>query len=335
MGGHNQGHSHAGHSHAPRSFGMAFAVGIGLNVAFVAIEAVYGVLSNSLALLADAGHNLSDVFGLAIAWAAVLVAKKRPTPRFTYGLQGSTILAALANGVFLMLAAGAIAWQAILRFSDPEPVAGNTVMTVAAIGIAINTGTALMFLRGRKGDINIQGAFLHMAADAAVSAGVVIAGLAIRYTGWNWLDPVTSLLIVAVIVWSTWGLLREAVAMSLGAVPSGIDAEAVERHLAAIEGVDAVHDLHIWAMSTTETALTAHLVVPVEGDRDIFLHRVAGEMHDHFGIGHTTLQIERNAEACALEPINGSGCRPPGHRHPPDGLCEREGSAQAHRGAGH
>ncbi|WNO53499.1 cation diffusion facilitator family transporter [Stakelama saccharophila] len=302
--GHDHGHSHAGHGHAPASFGTAFAVGIGLNVIFVVIEAAYGILSNSLALLADAGHNLSDVFGLVIAWVALLVAKKAPTWRYTYGLQGSSILAALANGVFLMLAAGAIAWQAVLRFSDPEPVAGNTVMIVAAIGIAINTGTALMFMRGRKGDINIQGAFLHMAADAAVSAGVVLAGLAIRYTGWNWLDPVTSLLIVAVIVWSTWGLLREAFAMSLNAVPSGIDAKAVEEHLAQIDCVTAVHDLHIWAMSTTDTALTAHLVVPAEHDRDAFLHDVAADLHEHFGIDHTTLQIERDPKACALEPAD-------------------------------
>ena len=307
MSGHDHSHaghdhSHAGHSHAPATFGRAFAIGIALNVGFVIIEAIYGIVSNSLALLADAGHNLSDVFGLVIAWVAVLVAKKAPTWRYTYGLQGSSILAALANGVFLMLAAGAIAWQAVLRFAEPEPVAGNTVILVASIGIAINTGTALMFMRGRKGDINIQGAFLHMAADAAVSAGVVIAGLAIRFTGWNWLDPVTSLLIVAVIVWSTWGLLREAFAMSLNAVPSGIDAKAVEAHLAGLDGVSAVHDLHIWAMSTTDTALTAHLVIPAERDRDAFLHDVTADLHEHFGIGHATLQIERNESNCALEP---------------------------------
>ncbi|MGN6097219.1 MAG: cation diffusion facilitator family transporter [Bosea sp. (in: a-proteobacteria)] len=303
---HGHGHSHApgGHTHAPASFGKAFAIGILLNIVFVAIEAVYGVLSHSLALLADAGHNLSDVLSLAIAWAAVVLAKKVPTRRFTYGLTGSSILAALINGILLMIAAGAIAWEAVQRFGDPRPVAGNTVMIVAAIGIVINTATALLFMRGRKGDINIRGAFLHMAADAAVSAGVVIAGLAIKLTGWNWLDPVVSLAIVGIVIWSTWGLLREATAMSLNAAPAGIDTRAVDRHLADLDGVEAVHDLHIWAMSTTETALTAHLVMSAEHDRDAFLKAVAGDLDSRFGIGHTTIQIERGAARCALEPAD-------------------------------
>jgi len=304
MSGHqddgDHGHSH-GHSHAPASFGRAFAVGIGLNITFVAIEAGYGVFANSLALLADAGHNLSDVFGLVIAWAAVRLGSKPPSSRYTYGLGGSSILAALFNGIFLMLAAGAIAWQAVLRFADPQPVAGNTVMIVAGIGIAINTATALMFMRDRKSDINIRGAFLHMAADAAVSAGVVIAGLAIRTTGLSWIDPVTSLAIVAVIVWSTWGLLREAVAMSLNATPSGIDTAKVASHLTGLEGVDSVHDLHVWPMSTTETALTAHLVMGVPADRDRFFQDTTSKLHERFGIDHVTLQVETGSCPCPLE----------------------------------
>lgn len=296
----DHGHAH-GHSHAPASFGRAFAVGIALNVAFVAIEAGYGLFANSLALLADAGHNLSDVFGLVIAWAAVRLGSKAPSARYTYGLGGSSILAALFNGIFLMLAAGAIAWQAVLRFADPQPVAGNTVMIVAGIGIAINTATALMFMRGRKSDINIRGAFLHMAADAAVSAGVVIAGLAIRNTGLSWIDPVTSLAIVAVIVWSTWGLLREAVAMSLNATPSGIDTAKVSSHLSGLDGVESVHDLHVWPMSTTETALTAHLVMGAPADRDRFFQEATKTLHERFGIDHVTLQVETGSCPCPLE----------------------------------
>jgi cobalt-zinc-cadmium efflux system protein len=299
--GHGHGHHH-GHDHAPKDFGRAFAIGVTLNIGFVVVEVVFGILGNSLALLADAGHNLSDVFGLLIAWGAATLGRVLPSQRFTYGLRGSSILAALGNGILLMLAAGAIAFAAIQRFGDPEPVAGGTMMIVAGIGILINGGTALLFLSGSKGDINIRGAFLHMTADAAVSAGVVVAGLTIRGTGWLWIDPVTSLVIVAVIVWGTWGLLREAIALSLNAVPAGIDPAAVERHLAGFAGVRAVHDLHIWPMSTTETAMTAHLVMPDGNGTDAFLHEVAEAMHSHFGIGHTTLQIERDAAACALEP---------------------------------
>lgn len=300
---HNHDHAHGagGHSHAPTQFGKAFAIGIALNLSFVVIEAVYGLLSHSLALLADAGHNLSDVAGLGIAWAAVVLGKALPTRRFTYGLLGSSILAALANGILLMLAAGAIAIEAIQRFGSPQPVAGGTVMIVAAIGIVINGATAFLFMRGRKGDINIRGAFLHMAGDATVSAGVVVAGLAIRMTGWQWLDPMVSLLIVAIIVWTTWGLLREAVAMSLNAAPSHIDTDAVKRQLEALDGVEAVHDLHVWALSTTETALTAHLVMPKMVDSDPFLQNTAVLLREQFGVGHSTLQIERNAADCALQ----------------------------------
>jgi len=294
-------HSHAGHVHAPASFGRAFAIGIGLNVSFVVIEAIYGVLSNSLALLADAGHNLGDVIGLVIAWGAAELGKKPPSARFTYGLRGSSILAAMFNGIFLMLAAGAIGWEALVRFGDPQPVVGNTVMLVAGIGIVINTATALLFMRGRKGDINIGGAFLHMAADAAVSAGVVVAGLAIRLTSLEWLDPAVSLVIVAVIVWSTWGLLREAFALSLNAAPAGMDTDAVAEHLTSLEGVDTVHDLHIWSMSTTEIALTAHLQMPNPGDLDRFHCDLAEDLKRRFGIGHTTIQVEHGAISCALE----------------------------------
>lgn len=296
------GHNHTGHGHhhAPASFGRAFAIGIALNIAFVLVEGGFGLLSGSLALVADAGHNLSDVFGLLIAWGAVALGRVRPTERFTYGLRGSSILAALLNGVMLMLAAGAIALAAIQRFNDPHPIMGSTVMVVAGVGILINGATAMLFIAGAKDDINIRGAFLHMAADAAVSAGVVITGLCIGLTGWLWLDPATSLLIVAVIVWSSWGLLKESVALSLNAVPAGIDPAAVERHLAALPGVIAVHDLHIWPMSTSETAMTAHLVIPDGRGHDAFLRDVATAIHDRFGIGHTTIQIEHDPSACTL-----------------------------------
>lgn len=298
--------SHAGHSHAPANFGRAFAIGIGLNTAFVLVEAGYGLAANSLALLADAGHNLSDVLGLAVAWGAATLAKRQPSPQFSYGLRRSTILAALINAVLLLVAVGAIALEAVQRFSSPEPVASVTVMVVAGIGIVINTVTALLFASGRKGDLNIRGAYLHMAADAAVSAGVVIAGLVILQTGWQWLDPVTSLLIAAVILWSTWGLLRDSVALSLDAVPRGIDMARVQAHLVALPGVQAVHDLHVWPISTSQTALTAHLVRPVdpgrEANEDAFLCNAANSVQEKFGIDHCTFQIERASGICALEP---------------------------------
>ncbi|QEE39157.1 MULTISPECIES: cation diffusion facilitator family transporter [unclassified Methylobacterium] len=299
------GHSHgSGHSHAPASFGKAFAIGIALNVGFVLVESVYGVLGNSVALLADAGHNLSDVLGLVVAWVATVLAKRAPTSRFTYGMKGSSILASLFNAVFLLVAVGAIGWEAIQRFGEPAPVAGKTVMIVAGVGILVNGITAWLFASGAKGDINIRGAFLHMAADTAVSAGVVVAGLVILYTGWAWLDPVVSLGIVAVIVWSTWGLLRDSLTMSLAAVPPGIDPMAVRAHLEGLSGVTAVHDLHIWPMSTTETALTAHLVMGGGHPGDAFLMNAARGMRERFGIGHTTLQVEKDAAACALAPAS-------------------------------
>jgi cobalt-zinc-cadmium efflux system protein len=294
-------HAHGpAHVHAPADFGRAFAIGIGLNLAFVAVEFAYGVHANSVALIADAGHNLSDVLGLVIAWVASVLTRRPPSSRFTYGLGGSSILAALVNAVLLLIAVCAIAWEAILRLSYPEPVASVTVMIVAAIGIVINGVTAWLFASGRKGDLNIRGAFLHMVADAAVSAGVVVAAFIILLTGWVWLDPLTSLVISGVIVWGTWGLLRDSLAMSVSGVPAAIDPQAVRGYLACCPGVVAVHDLHIWPMSTTETALTAHLVLPAGHPGDEFLLAVTTELKRRFGIGHTTLQIETSADCCHL-----------------------------------
>ncbi|AYV45522.1 cation transporter [Caulobacter flavus] len=299
---HVHGHGHHGHSHAPADFGRAFAIGTALNLAFVAAEAAAGFFTGSLALLADAGHNLSDVLGLLLAWGASVLAKRAPTGRRTYGLRKGTILASLTNAALLLVAVGAIAWEAVRRFADPQPVETGPVMIVAAIGIAINTATALMFMKGSKDDLNVRGAFLHMAADAAVSAGVVVAALAMWATGWLWLDPVVSLAIVVVIVLGTWGLLRDSLDLALDAAPRGIDPKAVADWLAAQPGVAEVHDLHIWAMSTTETAMTAHLVRPDEADHDQFLHDVCGQLAKRFNIGHSTLQIERGGQAhpCAL-----------------------------------
>jgi cobalt-zinc-cadmium efflux system protein len=301
---HDHGHDHGhGHSHGPASFGRAFAIGIALNTAFLVIEAVYGVLSHSLALLADAGHNLSDVLGLLVAWIAAILTRRPPGGRFTYGLGGSTILAALFNAVLLLVAVGAIAWEAIGRFSEPEPVAGATVMLVAGVGILVNGATAWLFASGRKGDINIRGAFLHMAADAVVSLGVVLAGLAIVLTGWLWLDPAMSLLISAVIVWGTWGLLRDSITMSVAAAPAHVDLDQVRAYLRDLPGAAAVHDLHVWPMSTTETALTAHLVFPQGHPGDRMLAEICHELRRRFRIGHATIQIELDPDAaCALEP---------------------------------
>lgn len=307
---HKPGHAHgadhdhgAGQVHAPASFGRAFAIGIALNTGFVLIEAGYGVISNSMALLADAGHNLSDVLGLVIAWIAAVLSKRAPSERFTYGLRGSSILAALFNAVFLLIAVGAIGWEAITRLMHPEPVGGLTVMVVAGVGTIINGATAWLFASGRKGDLNIRGAYLHMAADAAVSVGVVVAGAVMLLTGWAWLDPVVSLGIVAVIVWGTWGLLRDSVAMSLAGVPGGIEPSEVQNFLLGLPGVSEVHDLHIWPMSTTEIALTAHLVMS-EGNDDQFLIETAEELRQHHRIAHATLQVERDGSTCPLAPAH-------------------------------
>jgi cobalt-zinc-cadmium efflux system protein len=299
---HGHGHGHGHHDHGPSSHGRAFAIGVVLNAAFVVVEAVFGFLSGSMALVADAGHNLSDVLGLVIAWGASVLAARPPSARFTYGFKSSSILAALANAALLLMALGAITVESVRRLMAPEPVAGGTVVAVALVGIVINTATALLFAKGRHNDINLRGAFLHMAGDAAVSAGVVIAGLVIERTGALWIDPVTSLVIVAVIAWGTWGLLKDAVKLGLAGVPPGINEGAVRKFLMEQPGVTAVHDLHIWAMSTTETALTAHLVMPGGFPGDGFLHELAHELEHDFGIGHATVQVETSVNAnCALE----------------------------------
>ncbi|MET3966698.1 MULTISPECIES: cation diffusion facilitator family transporter [Bradyrhizobium] len=303
--GHDHGHNHGSghpHVHAPANFGTAFAIGISLNTALVVAEAIYGYIGNSTALLADAGHNLSDVLGLVVAWCASIAARRAPSGRFTYGFRASTILAALANAVFLLVATGAIGWEAILRLREPEPVAGVTVMVVAGIGILINGFTAMLFARGRKDDINIEGAYLHMAADAAVSLGVVISAALIIWTGWLWLDPVTSLVICATILWSTTSLLRGSIDMSMAAAPKGTDIAAIRIFLLERPGVSGIHDLHVWPISTTETALTCHLVMPA-GAGDAFLMETAQQLRVSFRIGHTTLQIETHPDnGCALAP---------------------------------
>jgi cobalt-zinc-cadmium efflux system protein len=295
-------HSEHGHSHAPASFGSAFAIGVALNLAYVGFEAAYGYFGGSLALVADAGHNLSDVIGLLLAWAAAVLAVRPPSLRRTYGLRRSSILAAMFNALLLLGAIVAIGWEAIGRIVHPAPVAGATVAWVAALGILVNGATAMLFARGREGDLNIRGAFLHMAADALVSLAVVVAGVLIVWTGRAWLDPAISLAVVAVIAWSTWDLLKQSFNLALDAVPAGIDAAEVRRYLQDQPGVASVHDLHIWGMSTTEAALTAHLVAS-DGLSDEDLRRIGDELHDRFGIEHPTLQVERGTEGhCPLEP---------------------------------
>ncbi|MCY7398462.1 MAG: cation diffusion facilitator family transporter [Sphingomonas bacterium] len=286
--------AHHGHHHAPADYGRAFLIGIVLNLGFVVVEAFYGIVSNSVALIADAGHNLSDVLGLVLAWGAATLSKRKPSANFTYGLRRSSILSALFNAVFLLVAIGAIAFEAVQRLNDPQPVAGGTVMAVAAVGILVNGVTALLFARGRKHDLNIRGAFLHMTADAAVSAGVVISGLVILQTGWLWLDPATSLVIVAVILVGTWGLLRRSVNMALDRVPEHIPPADVVAALEDLPGVTRVHDLHIWSLSTTDVALTCHLVMPAGCPGDAFLRGVSDLLHDRFEIGHATIQVERD-----------------------------------------
>ena len=283
-----------GHDHAPADYGRAFLIGTVLNLGFVAVEAFYGIVANSVALLADAGHNLSDVLGLLLAWGAATLSKRKPSANFTYGLRRSSILSALLNAVFLLVAIGAIAFEAVQRLGDPQPVAGGIVMAVAAVGILVNGFTALLFARGGKHDLNIRGAFLHMTADAAVSAGVVISGLLILQTGWLWLDPVTSLVIVAVILVGTWGLLRRSVNMALDRVPEHIPPAGVVAALEGLPGVSRVHHLHIWSLSTTDVALTCHLVMPAGCPGDAFLRAVSDLLHDRFAIGHTTIQVERD-----------------------------------------
>jgi len=292
--GHDHGHGHGhGHSHAPATFDRAFAIGVGLNVAFVIAEALFGLRAHSLALVSDAGHNLGDVLGLVLAWAGSLLARRGPTPRRTYGLRRFSILAAIANAGILLIAVGAIAVEALNRLRHPEPVASGLVSAVAALGIVINLGTALAFMRGREHDLNIGGAYLHMLGDAGASAAVVVAGLLIRVTGWFWIDPVVSLLLVVLITWSTWGLARDSVNLALDAVPARIDPHAVESMLGGLEGVVEVHDLHIWGMSTTDVALTAHLIRPCHGGEDALLATATRELRERFGISHATLQVEQ------------------------------------------
>jgi len=289
------------HSHAPASYNGAFVIGIGLNMAFVAIEAFYGWKINSLALLADAGHNLSDVIGLVLAWGGALAGKLRPDARHTYGWKRASILAAFINALLLLVAMGSLAWEAVHRLQSPQAVEGVTIMVVAGIGIVVNTATALLFMRGGKSDLNIRGAFLHMAADALVSAGVVVAGGLALWQGWTWLDPVASLIIAAVIVVGTWNLFRQSLHLLFDGVPDGVDLHAVQALLQGLPGVAKVHDLHVWAMGTSETALTAHLVMPAGGGDDAFLKHATDELHAHFEIRHVTLQVVREAfcEGCA------------------------------------
>jgi cobalt-zinc-cadmium efflux system protein len=297
---HDHGHSPGlGHAHAPANFGKAFAIGVGLNAAFVIIEVIYGLASNSVSLLADAGHNLSDALGLGVAWAAVILAKRKPSKRFTFGLGGTSILAALFNAVFLLVVVGGLTWEAIQRFWQPEIVAGKTVMIVAACGIVLNGVCAWLFSSGSKGDLNVRGAFMHMAADALVSVGVVVGGLFILLTGWHWIDPLMSLVINLVIVAGTWSLLTGSITMSLNAVPEGINMDKVRQSLLDIPGVVSLHDLHVWSLSTSETALTCHLVTPDGHPGDEALAHAAAELKAHFGISHVTLQPELNEPTAA------------------------------------
>ncbi|MGA8019186.1 MAG: cation diffusion facilitator family transporter [Desulfobacterales bacterium] len=282
------------HNHGPADYNRAFAVGIVLNFGFVIAEVFFGITADSLALLADAGHNLSDVAGLLLAWGASVLSRLQPTARRTYGYRSTTIMAALVNAVILLVAVGGIALESVQRFQSSAPAAGETIIIVAAIGVVINTVTALLFFAGRKKDLNIRGAFLHMASDAGVSVGVVLAGIGILTTGWLWIDPLVSLVIVAIILVSTWGLLKESMNLALQAVPAGIDTQMVSDYLSRLPGVTAVHDLHIWAISTTETALTAHLVKPDPIDDDVLITQARHDLFENFGIDHVTLQWERS-----------------------------------------
>jgi len=314
--GHDHGHSHGfGHHHHhmpdPAGHGRAFALAIGLNMLFVIIEFAYGFIAHSTALMADAGHNLSDVLGLVLAWGAAVLARRAPQGRYTYGLRGSSILAALGNGLLLMVACGAIAWEAVQRIAEPAPVQGLTVSIVAGVGVLVNGFSAWLFLAGSKGDLNLRGAYLHMAADAALSLGVVVSGLVIMGTGWSWIDPAVSLAIVVVIVLGTWSLLRESVQLSMAAVPPGVDAGAVRAYLAGQAGVKEVHDLHIWAISTTENALTAHVVMPGGYPGDAVLDAMVAGLRSDFGIHHCTLQVE--------EGTTHHDCTLAGHDHGHDG----------------
>ena len=304
---HSPGHPHEhghGHVHAPKDFGQAFVIGIALNLALVVAQVVFGLLAHSLALVADAGHNFADVLGLGLAWWAATLCKSPPTRRHTYGLRGSSILAALANAVLLLVTMGGVAWEAVVRLRHPALVQGSTVIWVAVAGIVVNGASALLFVSGRKGDLNVRAAFLHLAADAGISLAVVLAGVAMVLTGRLWIDPAMSLLIVAIIIRGTWGLLKDSVNLALQAVPAGIDADVVRRYLTGLPGVTAVHDLHIWGMSTKEAALTAHLVKPDGRLDDVMLQEIGHELEERFGIQHVTVQLESGdgRAACRQEP---------------------------------
>lgn len=295
---------HHEHHHAPKRFGVAFAVGAALNLGLVLAEVTFGFLSNSVALVSDGVHNLSDVLGLLLAWAGSWLATRQPSDRRTYGYRRASILAALANAALLLTATGGLIVEAVQRLFDAQPVASDTVLWVASVAIAVNLGTALLFMRGRESDINIRGAFLHLMADAVVSLGVVIAALLISKTGWLWLDPVASLGVALVVLASGWGLMRSALDLALDAVPPGVDRSAVEDYLAGLPGVTEVHDLHIWGMSTTETALTAHLVRPGALPDDALLDQIAQELERQFHIHHVTIQLENGALACRYAPAH-------------------------------
>ena len=312
--GHGHGHDHA-HGHGPANHDRAFAIGIAINLLFVGIEAFYGWRADSLALLADAGHNLSDVAGLVLAWAGAFAGRLAPGPRRTYGWKRASILAAFANALLLLVAVGSLAWAAIGRIAAPLPIEAGTVMAVAAIGIVVNLATAMLFLRGRADDINIRGAFLHMASDAAVSAGVVVAGACVLWFGWNWLDPVMTLVIAVVILLGTWGLFRDSLHLMFDGVPAHIDLDAVRAELTALPGVTGVSDLHVWAVGTTQVALTAHLVTPAGHPDDAFYRRAAARMAERFAIDHCTLQAATEA---LMAPCDGpaAGLPQPALHHP-------------------
>ena len=315
LGGHDH-HGH-GHAHAPPDYGRAFALGVALNLVYVAIEVAAGLAFDSMALLADAGHNLSDVAGLLIAWGGMKLAQAAPSARYTWGLSRSPILAALANALILVAACGGIAFESVHRLMQPLPVSGDVVMLVAGAGVLINVATALLFLRGRKGDVNIRGAYLHMMADAGVSAGVVAGGLLMRQTGWAWVDPVLGLAVAVLVLRATWGLLTESLALALDAVPPGIEPSAVKDWLAGLDGVADVHDLHIWPQGTTGAILTAHLVMPAGHPGDEVLANIAHALHHRFGISHATVQVERGDEHCRQALPEGCmgdiGCGPDHH----------------------
>ena len=289
-----------GHDHKVNNYNRAFAIGILLNIIFVVIEAGYGIAAGSLALIADAGHNLSDVLGLVLAWGAALLAAKPATEKRTYGFRKATIIASLGSAILLLVALGGITWEAVGRFFDPRPVEGIPVIIVAAIGVVINTITALLFISGRKHDLNIKGAFLHMAADAGVSLGVVVGGILILNTGWLLIDPIISLLIVIIILIGTWSLLRDSMNLAMDSVPEGIDIAGIREYLTGLDNVSQIHDLHVWALSTTEVALSVHLILVDDSLKNNFLAKIQQELHDNFGIEHSTIQIERESDDCML-----------------------------------